>query len=191
MDSKEHIRKRILAKRRGLAPDLMAGHSARIVRRLTHLTVFRQARSVMTYVSKDNEVDTHRLIRCMLSRGKRVSVPCTNPSEKRIVPCLIRDFDELEPSTFGILEPKKGRIRPADPRELEVVLVPGIAFSPKGFRIGFGSGYFDRFLPQTGAYRIGLAFDFQVVDSVPLGEQDQPVHCVVTDQRVLRMLISP
>ena len=118
----------------------------------------------------------------MLSRGKRVVVPVTRPQTKRLALSEVRDPNtDLAPGAFGVWEPTapRGRVRL---RDLDLVLVPGLAFDRQGHRLGHGHGYFDRLLdrlPKTTA-TVGLAFRFQLLDRLPVDPHDRAVHTVLT-----------
>ena len=155
---KEEIRRRCLAARRALAPEQVLEKSAAIYQHLQQLPLFQQASAVLTYVdSKDNEVQTRPLICQLLQNATPVFVPI---SEKggQLRWSQLHNYDDLVPSRFGILEPRPER-RTFPPLPTDAVcLTPGIAFSPRGDRIGYGGGYFDRF-PRTfqrKKYRSGL-----------------------------------
>ena len=99
----------------------------------------------------------------------------------------LKDFNELEPKTFEILEPKEPYTREFNPDKLDLVIVPGIVFDKKGHRIGYGYGYYDRFLKLLGknVKKIGFAFEFQLVDKIPEEQHDVPMDVVITEKRVL------
>lgn len=119
----------------------------------------------------------------MLARGKRVVVPVTRPRTKRLSLSEVRDPGrELAPGAFGVPEPVPSARRPVPVRELDLVLVPGLAFDRRGHRLGHGHGYFDRFLarlPKTTPV-IGLAFKFQLLERLPSDPHDRAVHTVLT-----------
>jgi len=155
--------------------------SEAIRRKLFRLAVFRRAKSVLCYISLSYEVETRRLIEQMLQAGKRVAVPVVRNQE--LVPSELRDpASELAPGAFGVLEPTRKAIRPVALNELDLVLVPGLAFDHSGHRLGHGRGYFDRLLvrlPNTTP-TVGLCFDFQLLDHLPTHPHDQTVQRVLT-----------
>ena len=136
----------------------------------------------MFFVSFNNEIDTHGMIEDAL-KNKIVVVPKVLHHE--IEPSVIISFDNLIPSgKFGILEPIEAMKIPW--KKIDLVLVPGIVFDKNGHRIGYGLGFYDKFLKKVPkAIKIGLAFDFQIVDKVPREEHDVPVDLVVTDKEVI------
>ncbi|MCX5656752.1 MAG: 5-formyltetrahydrofolate cyclo-ligase [Candidatus Omnitrophica bacterium] len=151
--------------------------------KLFGLKEFRKAKKLMFYVSLGYEVDTKEMIKETLKMGKTVAVPVTNKEEKTILPSRIVDFEmDLSPSNFGILEPKREALRLIPQEDLELVVIPGIAFDKRGARIGHGGGFYDRFLKtlSPGTKTIGLAFDFQILDFLPADCQDIPVSMVIS-----------
>lgn len=145
--------------------------------------VFKKAKTVMFYVSLKDEVSTLSMIDEAIKTGKRICVPVILKEEKRLVACEVKDRrSDLESQYFGICQPIKGRVREVPLEDIDLVVVPGIAFDKNNVRLGRGHGYYDRFLsrlPDT-AKTIGLAFDFQVVDHLPKDSHDIPVWKTIT-----------
>ena len=137
-----------------------------------------------------SEVETLSLIQQCLSEGKKVSVPLTVPENSRLIPYNISDpATELRPGYCGIPEPDPMRLQTVSPGEIDVVIVPGSVFDEKGGRLGYGGGYYDRFLSNDApqALRVGLAFELQVVPEVPTLLHDQQLHYLVTEKRVVSL----
>ena len=135
------------------------------------------------YVALPYEVQTWRMIEGMLTRGKRVVVPLVQPRTKRLRLSEVRDpATELARGAFGVWEPVASARRPVPVRELDLVLVPGIAFDRQRHRLGHGHGYFDRFLARIpkAIPTIGLAFRFQLLDRLPTAAHDHAVSRVLT-----------
>ncbi|HNR35360.1 MAG TPA: 5-formyltetrahydrofolate cyclo-ligase [Candidatus Hydrogenedentes bacterium] len=181
MTSKDELRRIALAARRALSPEMAAAKSAAIAERVRALEAFQQAPCVLGYVaSKDNEVDTRALMDGVLREGRPVLVPVAKPRGIMIWSAL-RDWNDLAESRFGILEPRAESMRPTTPPPGSVCLVPGIAFSEDGYRIGYGGGYFDRFLAGFDGVSIGLAFREQLYPRWIPEAHDIPVQMLVTD----------
>ena len=183
------LRKEILAARDRLPAGERAAKSRAIADRLRALPAFAEARKIFFYVNFRSEVETLPLLRECLARGKEVSVPLTLAAEHRLRAHALADPDrDLVPGYCRIPEPARG-LPVVDPASLDLVLVPGSVFDDQGGRLGYGGGYYDRFLsgeaPQ--ALRIGLAFDLQVVARVPLAPHDQRLHALVTETRTIQM----
>lgn len=187
--TKSEIRKHILKLRAAMSPGELAEKSSAIVERLMALEEFRRAGTIMAYVDFRNEVQTGALISRCLAGGKRVSVPITDIANKVLTPSEILAYpDDLTPGAWGILEPGPGCVRPLAPEELDMIIVPGVAFDLNGDRLGYGGGFYDRFLPRTkpGTVFLAPAFELQIQDNVYPGPHDCPVHIIVTEERVIR-----
>ena len=157
--------------------------SEAIHRKVFRLTAFRRARTVCCYMALPYEVQTRQMINVMLSQGKRVAIPVVQPRTKRLRLSEVRDpATELIPGAFGVAKPRRGALRPVRVDEVDLVLVPGLAFDRHGHRLGHGQGYFDRFLsrvPKTTP-TVGLAFRFQLFDCLPTAPHDHAVQTVLT-----------
>lgn len=185
MTAKEQMRKRMKELRERLSKRDVRERSQRVRENLLSLPEFFRAETVHTYVSsKNNEVDTHDVIRLLLKQKKRVVVPIADTGTKQMRHGEIFSLSELVPGSYGILEPKM--YRPVSPRVLEVVVVPALAVDQKGNRLGFGAGFYDRFLRDLGIPSVALAYDFQVVDDVPSEETDVPVSFIVTESSIIK-----
>ncbi len=186
MAGKEEIRERILKCRNRMTPEEIAAKSAEIVLRLTGLPEIREAAVLMIYLSFGSEVRTDGILRWAWGNGKRIVVPRCCPEERRLTPCLLSGFSELETGHYGIREPKAEQVRAVPAEEIDAVLVPAVAFDRRGYRVGYGGGYYDRFLPKAPkAVRIGAAFACQMVDRIPAGPHDIPVDRIVTEEGIL------
>lgn len=184
-DDKKAIRKRTLQAREELATEVAQELSGRILRHLKELELFRTAKVIHTYVStKLNEVDTRRLIQEVLRSGRRVAVPITNRQRKALDHSEILSLDDLKPSTFGILEPATPR--PVGEALLDLVIVPVVAVDRHGNRVGFGKGYYDRFLKSVRCPKVALAYSFQVLDEIPEAPGDERLDFIVTENGVVQ-----
>lgn len=183
MASKKQIRNAVRKRRSELSFGEVRVRSDRIVSRLTRQELYRRAGCVASYVSISNEVDTHTLINLALDSGKRVAVPVVEP-DRTLIHREIRGLAELNPSGLGLLEPsgEDGAVVPPD--AFDIVLVPGLAFDRAGNRVGYGAGYYDRFLAMAHPVKIGLAYDFQLFDRLPAGPRDIPMDLVVTESGI-------
>jgi len=177
--SKESIRREILKRLNEQSEIERARKSLKIKKELLALEEFKLAETVMFYVSKDGEVDTIPMIKDTLRMGKRVAVPISKAEKKELIASQILDLEkELTKGPYGILQPKSKYVRPVPIEEIDLVIVPGVAFDKTGRRLGRGAGYYDRFLkkfPKDIPF-IGLAFDFQVVEDLPTHSHDIPVQ---------------
>lgn len=186
---KSELRKRILNSRRGMPEQELAEKSEKIAKSLFGLPSFIQAQVIMFYIDFRNEVQTGEMIKELLKQGKRVVIPITDTKNIRLIPSELKDFPgDLTSGTWGILEPKAEYVRPVEANEIDFVVVPGVAFDEKGNRLGYGGGFYDRFLPQTkeGTIYCALAFELQIQDEVYPEIHDQRVHYVVTEEQVIK-----
>ena len=179
--AKEQIRKKILSQLSSQSKKKALKKSKAVKKKLFSCNEFKKANFVMLYASKDEEVSTCEIIDEALRMGKRVALPlCT--SQKTITAKQISDRKrDLERGTYGIWQPRKCQ-KDANLKEIDLVVVPAVAFDKKNVRLGRGKGYYDKFLSKSARnkYSIGLAFDFQVVDSLPKDSHDIPVSKVIT-----------
>jgi len=184
MIEKPKLRRAALARRRAMAPAEVARKSAAIVNRLMALDAVRAAPVLLSYISsKDNEVDTHRFVDRLLTANRTVLAPVAE-NRGLLAWSRLENLSELAPGRFGILEPMPAYRRLVVPPTNAPVLVPGIAFSRTGRRIGYGGGYYDRFLAGHPGPKIGLAFELQIIDEFDAFSHDVPVDVVVTESAV-------
>lgn len=180
---KNTLRKEALKRRESLSADEIMSKSSVIIHSFRGTDFYKSSKNVMIYVSFRNEVDTLELIDDMLKEGKRVFIPLTVSKTKELLVSEIIDIQEdLEIGNFGVLEPKKEKQRIVNPEILDLIVVPGVCFDKRGFRIGYGAGYYDRFLsklPQIPT--ISLVFQLQLMDKVPEDSYDIPVDYIITE----------
>ncbi len=180
--AKAAIRAEALAARRALDADARRALSLSIAERVTRLDAFRRASVVHCYIdARDGEVATRDLVARMLRSGRRVVCPRAERRPRRLEHYAIRLLDDLEETALGLWEPDPARARTVDPAEAELVLVPGIAFDPLGWRIGYGAGYYDRFLATSRAETVGLAYSLQLRAAIPHEPHDVPLDRIVTE----------
>ncbi|MFZ5592395.1 MAG: 5-formyltetrahydrofolate cyclo-ligase, partial [Bacillota bacterium] len=143
--AKKALRRAVLAARQALDEVTVQQKSEAICRRLMALPVWEKARTLMAYVDFRGEVATDLLIFQALATGKTVAAPVTIISEKKLIPVVIERYPEdLQPGAWGIREPDPARGRHLAPQELDLVIVPGVAYDVKGNRLGYGGGFYDR-----------------------------------------------
>jgi 5-formyltetrahydrofolate cyclo-ligase len=185
---KELLRHEMLAKRDALSAEERLGKSSEIVDRLLKQPDIIKAKNIFTYVSFRSEVNTHGMLDSFLDQGKAVSVPFTDMNKKMIIPSIIKSVkNDLVSGTFGISEPVAEKLCPMLVDDIDIVIMPGAAFSDKGCRIGYGGGFYDRFLQKKSISSYALAFDFQIIDEVPFRpEYDVKVDYIVTEKRIIQ-----
>ncbi len=160
----------------------------RITQLLYALPEWRQSNVVALTVSAPFEVDTWSIIRHAWMNGKKVCVPKCEPLTKEMQFYLLSDFQELEKVYAGIYEPIIDKTSAISCECIDFMIVPGLLFNKNGYRIGFGGGYYDRFLPNFTGYTVSLAFSFQLSDDIPVEVHDLPVQKIVTDEFVIKCL---
>jgi len=144
----------------------------------------------MLYINFRSEVETMPLIEACRQKNIQITAPLTIVKPPRLIPYPITNPEkDLRPGYCDIPEPDSDHLAPWDPADIDVVLLPGSVFDLHGGRLGYGGGFYDRFLSQEApqAIRIALAFEMQVVDKVPVQDHDIPVHYLVTEKRVQKI----
>ena len=182
---KDRIRKQFLKTRDALKPADRLRDSASIRQRVFSSVDWRTAQTVLMYVSFRSEVDTHKLLQDALAQKKRVVLPVSDRNRKEIGLSELQAYGDLAPGSFeGIYEPAVKLRKRVDPSEVQLVLIPGVAFDRQGGRIGMGGGYFDRLLVEMPkARRLGLAFSVQVSEKpLPVEPHDIHVQLLITEK---------
>lgn len=195
MATQKELRQQILAARDDLSAGEIKAKSTAITERLLQMEVFRGCRSVMFYAAFRSEVQTiEAMIRC-LEQGVRLALPVALPASRGLQARVVSDLAlDLRPGFCGIAEPDPDRTSAMLPATIEAVMVPGSVFDLRGGRLGYGGGFYDRFLAQEAsqALRIGLAFAMQVVaGELPLAEHDQRLDFLVTEEQVYTFPRTP
>ena len=188
MHSKAAIRKEVLETRRTLDPETLKTNSGCIVQKVKALEAFRRARCVLVYLSIRGEVETDTLVQAALDAGKIVCVPVIVAETGALNISRLPRLDiEFKKGPSGIREPAERFLKWVPPEEVDLVIMPGLAFDREGGRIGYGKGYFDRLLDRLkqDASRVGLAFDFQIYDSLPQDASDRRVQTIITETQVI------
>jgi 5-formyltetrahydrofolate cyclo-ligase len=142
---------------------------------------YQKANGIGAFASIPHEINTYPILEGTLSSGKKLFLPKVNQEKSYFEFHPVTDLKNLKPGPFGIQEPTS--LKPADWNDLDLVLVPGLAFDSKGNRLGFGKGFYDRVLPhlKKSCLVIGLGYSFQLVDKVPVGTHDAPVRAVLCE----------
>lgn len=180
---KAEIRQRKKAERKEMPKELAAMKSRQIAEQVLKLSVWQKASTILFYLPIQNEADASILLRTALCENKRAAVPVSDPKTLRMLPSVLDDFESLAPGAYGILEPQ--RVCPIAPEKLDLVIVPGIAFDRRGGRIGFGKGYYDRFLQGLSVKTLALCYRFQLVPDCFSEPEDYPMDYIVTEDEVI------
>lgn len=176
----------LLVRKQLSAPD-REYKSTEVAERLFCFERFQKAGFLHLYLSNLEEVDTTSVIETAHRLKKRVAVPVINTKERTLsFSELYRvEANDLEIGPFGIYQPKPAFQKKMDMGEIDFWIVPGIAFDERGNRLGYGGGYYDRILCQTRKPIVGLAFELQIVEDVPVESTDVPVDVIFTEKRTI------
>lgn len=189
-EERSDLRKKILAARDRLDTEARHEKSVLVMHNFWRLLEERGWSTLFMYVNFRSEVETLETIKRCLGQGLRVAVPLVDPVAVCMIPLLINDPErDLAPGYYDIPEPDPRRSPRVDPAEIDAAVIPGSVFDIHGGRLGYGGGYYDRFLVNDAprAKRIGLAFELQLVDKVPLEPHDQPLDILITEERIVNI----
>lgn len=185
---KKRIREEIIQKRNYLSSKIKKEYDELIFKKLIESDIYNNSKKIFTYVSFASEIDTIKFIKYALNDNKEVYVPKTDKTKKEMVAIRINSLENMDVDNWGILEPKsvdKNKIG----KNFDLILIPGLAFDRKGNRIGYGGGYYDKYLSQIKEEnnKIVLAYDFQVVDSIKNEVHDIKVNYIITNNKFIKI----
>ena len=187
MKMKDRLRKSIEKKRNTLSTSEVLEKSSRIKKRIFEMDLFRDAQTILFYVSYGNEVYTHDMIKESISLGKTVVVPKSVTKNNALILSRLTDWNNLEVGAYNILEPKQESIEQVDVESIDLIIVPGVVFDESGNRIGHGKGYYDRLLNDSrNIPSIGLAFEFQIVENIKSEQHDEKIDIIITEDRIVK-----
>ena len=189
---KHHLRKEMKAKLAQMPPQEVSVKSYAACLSLMALPEYRDAQVIMLYLPISQEVDTAEIAMHAWQVDKTVLAPKVNRSQRHMLAVQIHSLDDgLTRGEFGIREPVEGEVWPAG--EIDLIIVPALAYDRTGGRLGRGGGFYDRFLAAqpTHAVACGLGFHEQIVDQLPIHAHDHPIDILVTDKQVLRFMPAP
>lgn len=188
---KSTIRSTLIARRKAMARDAKVRANKRIRERITGLDAWKKAATLMLYLPVNGEVNTWPLFDDCLDRKCRVLLPCCRKDEPGCMDFYsVGSNKQLIQGSYNIPEPDRNQCTFMDDPKAEIILVPGVGFDRQGHRIGYGGGYYDRFLadhPMDDALVIGLAFACQIMDHLPHDPWDQRVDVIVTEDEMIWM----
>ncbi len=188
-------RKEVLSKRRNLTKNEISDLSYSIHRKLLESNILKEVNSVFTYLNYNNEVETLSLILQLLDSGICVSIPWTSINEKKIIPVSVDKKilkENLVTGPYGILQPadKILKNKPSALENIDICICPGSLFDRNGGRVGYGGGYYDRFLCKKellGVIKIGLCFGFQLFDNIDQKKHDIKMNYIFTEEDVVKV----
>jgi 5-formyltetrahydrofolate cyclo-ligase len=182
MVDKKELRKIILEKRDNIALNERIKYDKDIFNSLINSPLYIKSKLIFVFVSYKSEVNTHEIIKHALSQGKRVCVPKVLSKSEGMHAIEIRKFDDLKSGKYGILEPETFENK-INEEEIDLALIPGVAFDKSGGRMGYGAGFYDRFLVKLkkDTHKIALAYGVQIVDYIPMNEWDVKVDGIIAN----------
>ncbi|MDO5142747.1 MAG: 5-formyltetrahydrofolate cyclo-ligase [Eubacteriales bacterium] len=181
---KQQLRRRFLAERAAQSAAVREAIGRQIAAQVMQHPLYQRADCVFCYVSVGEEIDTHQLLRDALDAGKTVCVPRCE-TRGQMSARQIRSLDEVQPIRFGLLEPSADAPE-IDPAQIGLVLAPALACDRQGYRLGYGGGYYDRFLSRTPADTIVLCAAARLVERLPRTSSDRRCGFIATEGQVLR-----
>lgn len=184
-EEKQNIREKLLKKRSELKGGEYRSKSEQIIQRLKQQSEFQKASTVHCYVSinKRNEVNTHPLIKDLIRQNKKLAVPVTNFEDGTLSHIYLENYEDLKPNKWGVPEPERGE--KANIEDFDLVIVPMVGGDPERNRIGYGKGFYDRFLRDIECLTLGLLFDCCLVESVPTETFDISLDKCITETKVI------
>lgn len=183
MQIKSKLRKEAREKRKQLVNT--ANIDLSIEKRLLSLDEYKTAKTVLIYVSLNDEIKTDNIINSALADGKLVAAAFCVDKCGTMEFYIISSLSDLKEGSFGIREPDKTKCRKLEDISESIIIVPGLLFDKQGFRLGFGRGYYDRFLANNRIFSIGLCYDEMIVSEVPRNEYDRKVDLIVTQSEII------
>ena len=178
---KSELRKQVLHEMRALSQEQKQAIDQALTERLLHHPFYQEAKVIATYLSFPHEFQTQELIEQALKDDKKVLIPKTYPKGR--MDFVVYDPQQLVKTSFGLLEPQ-GNLEVMDASQIDLIHVPGLAFTTKGYRIGYGGGYYDRYLEQFTGHTLSTVYPCQIRDFSP-ENHDIPVQEVLIDERNL------
>lgn len=183
---KTALREKYRGLRQAMPPQVKQRRDADLARMVRSLWQYQRNSVLFTYVSTAIEVDTHGIIRQALVDGKRVAVPRCIPGTRFMTFYFIHDLNELAPGMFGVLEPNPLRHEAVTDLSNGLCLVPAFSYDWQGYRLGYGKGYYDRFLSRFQGNIVGICYSDCIQRTLPHGRFDRPVELLVTENYLRR-----
>ena len=180
MKSKNDLRSIIKKQRADMEENVRKVLDEKIYNNLIRNEAVRESRLFLVYASSPTETDTTRFINTLLSKGRQVAIPRCSGKDMRFF--FIESLSQLRTSTFGVPEPDDSRTESVSDTDGSVCIVPGLSFDRFGKRLGYGGGYYDRFLKDHPCYSIGICYDSFFTDRLPAEEHDIGVSEIITEK---------
>ena len=175
---KAELRKQVLQEMKAISQEQKQAMDQALTDQFLKHPFYQEAKVIATYLSFPHEFQTQELIEQALKDGKKVLIPKTYPKGR--MDFVVYDPQQLVKTSFGLLEPQ-GDLEVVDASQIDLIHVPGLAFTTKGYRIGYGGGYYDRYLEHFSGHTLSTVYDYQVQDFIP-ANHDIPVQEVLIDE---------
>lgn len=183
---KEQLRAELLARRRKLDTEFIALQSDKMAKQLYNWSLYQSAKVIMLFLSMPDEPQMMNIIKHAWRQGKTVCVPHMRQQFGLMDAAKINSMDGLVRGRFNLMVPDPTKLNLVDPDLIDLIVVPAVAYDYDGNRLGMGAGYYDRFIPHVRkAVLIGAIWSTQIVDKVPIGQYDQPVHYLLTEDKII------
>ncbi len=183
---KKLLRREMQARRKSLSEMERENLSDVIAEKFLTQKTYQRAEILMAYVSMPEEVQLKKIFVDAFNRGKTLAIPLIL-GKGEMQPVIVPNFDALEIGAFGIPTVREDLRKFVDAEKINCVIVPGVAFDLHCNRLGLGGGYYDKFLPRAvKSKKIALAYDFQIVEDLPIEPLDSPVDMIITENRIIR-----
>ena len=176
-------RTHLFMERKAFSPELRSAANRKITESFLSLPEWQNARSVGCYLALPDEVQTSALIETGLQNGKIMAAPVTTHKSEPMHFYQLTSCQNLEPGPLGIPQPPRDCLLPPD--KIDLLVIPGVGFDLLGYRLGYGGGFYDHYLANFAGITLGLAFDLQVTERLPVVSYDLPVQILVTESRIL------
>lgn len=184
---KQRLRADCKEKRKALSETEKARLDRKITNKFLNLFQYREADVLLCYVSTEIEVDTFGILRRALQDGKTVAVPRCADGTREMDFYIVTDFKQLEPGAFGVLEPNPEQCEKLTDLSGGLCVVPALSYDLNGYRLGYGKGYYDRFLSRFAGDTVGLVYESCLCDTLPHGKFDRRAGKIVTETRVINV----
>lgn len=190
-NEKKQVRREILEVREKMDIEEKTNYDKIIIDKFLRSSYYKKSTNIFIYISYGSEIDTKYIIERAIKEGKNIYVPRTEFSTRLMNAVKIENFDNLIKSKYGALEPKEGEPF-IDPNDLDLIVVPGVAFDKNGGRLGYGAGFYDRYFKRINddnksrITKLVLAYDFQLIDKIPTDKEDVLIDLVVTEKQSIK-----
>ncbi len=187
-EKKQDLRKKIEKKLNALSKDEIRKKIQQIENHLFEFPNFVEAEMALLYLHRTHEVDTRHILKRCKEAAKHIVLPFFNSSANGVALYKINDIlKDIKPGPGNVMEPDPERCKPVQIGDIDIAIIPGLAFDEKGSRLGDGSGRYDRFIPKlpVTARKVAVAFEEQIMSSVPMEPHDKYVDIIITDKRII------